>query len=344
MSGSCRYEGCTVDETRSCALERDPSTCANRAAADDAEPAQVHYLNGDAQILQTADQLGAPVLAHPVRSSAFRSSRALGLEDLNSLMGRRYVNVVGILGDPESGKTACLASLYLLVSHARLDGWSFADSRSLAAFEEIARGARDWNEGHAPEQMTVHTELADESAPGFLHLRLVRHADRRHIDLALPDIPGEWTQALVTTARSDRLDFIRSAEVIWLVLDGRTLADIEKRQGLIARVGQLAGRLNTIFAGRVPRLLIVVTHRDLYRVSDNVIDRLQAELIRRSVTNTKIVNVAPFSDDHDTVPAGFGIAELIDQTVGEASERAIFWDSTAPQEGARAYLSYRKNQ
>ncbi|WP_420482418.1 TRAFAC clade GTPase domain-containing protein [Burkholderia cepacia] len=283
------------------------------------------------------------MLDQPMRASAFPSSRTLGLQDLNGIMGTRYVNVIGILGDPESGKTACLASLYLLVSHAKLEGWSFADSRSLTAFEEIARGARDWNDGTAPEQMTVHTELADDRSPGFLHLRLVRLSDGRRVDLALPDLPGEWTQALVNTARSDRLDFLRSAEAIWVVLDGRTLADLEKRQGLIARVGQLAGRLNTMLDGISPRLMLVVTHRDLHVLNDNVVSRLKSELARRG-TKAEIVGVAPFSDDPDNVPAGFGIAELIDLTVGQPSGRPIFWESTEPTEGDRAYLSYRRDR
>lgn len=343
MSGSCRFEGCTFDETGACALERAPLTCANRAPQDAANATSADAPGYSEVASQSSDRLGAPVLVQPVRTSAFASSQSLGLDDLNALMGTRYVNVVGILGDPESGKTACLASLYLLVSHAMLEGWSFADSKSLAAFEEIARGARDWNDGKAPEQMTLHTELADDRSPGFLHLRLIRLSDGRRVDLALPDVPGEWTQALVTTARSDRLDFIKSAEAIWIVLDGRTLADIEKRQGLIARVGQLAGRLNTMLDGRVPRLLIVVTHRDLHIIGDDVSSRLQKELIRRGA-NAEIVGVAPFSDQPDNVPAGFGIAELIDMTVGKPTERPTFWQSTEPTESDRAYLSYRRDR
>ncbi|UCV07034.1 TRAFAC clade GTPase domain-containing protein [Dechloromonas denitrificans] len=299
---------------------------------------------GDDEVAsQSGDRLGAPVLDQPVRASAFPSSRTLGLKDMNALMGTRYVNVVGILGDPESGKTACLASLYLLVSHAMLEGWSFADSRSLAAFEEIVRGARDWNNGEVPEQMTVHTELADDHGPGFLHLRLVRLSDGRRVDLALPDVPGEWTQALIHTARSDRLDFMKSAESIWIVLDGRTLADIEKRHGLIARVGQLAARLNTILDGRSPRLLIVVTHHDLHVLDDNVAIRLQAELDRRG-SKAEIMKVAPFSDQPDNVPAGFGMTELINLTVGGPTERPVFWRTTEPTEGDRAYLSYRRDR
>ena len=205
MSGSCSLEGCTVDETRTCALSREPSTCSNRVLAqsvvDRPEPALAPEL-ADAPY---ADHFGAPVLSQPERASAFPSSRTLVLDDLNAMMATRYVNVVGILGDPESGKTACLASLYLLVSNSMLSGWSFADSKSLSAFEEIARGARDWNDGNTPEEMTVHTELADDHRPGFLHIRLVRKADGRRVDFALPDIPGEWTQALIMNARSDRL-------------------------------------------------------------------------------------------------------------------------------------------
>lgn len=343
MSGSCGFDGCTVDETGICALERDPSTCSNRVT-NEAADARSADTQGDGEVAsQSGDRMGAPVLDQPVRASAFPSSRTLGPEDLNAMMGTRYVNVVGILGDPESGKTACLASLYLLVSHAMLEGWSFADSRSLTAFEDIARGARDWNNGEVPEQMTVHTELADDHGPGFLHLRLVRRSDGRRVDLALPDVPGEWTQALVSTARSDRLDFMKSAEVIWIVLDGRTLADIEKRHGLIARVGQLAGRLNTMLDGGAPRLMIVVTHRDQHVLADNVANRLQTELVRRGA-KAEIVGVAPFSDDPDNVPAGFGIVELIDLTVGKPAERPTFWQSTEPTEGNRAYLSYRRGR
>lgn len=342
MSGSCSFDGCTIDETGICALARDPQSCANRVTSEGAGATSANA-GSDEIASQSGDRLGAPVLDQPVRASAFPSSRTLGLQDLNAIMGTRYVNVIGILGDPESGKTACLASLYLLVSHAMLTGWSFAESRSLAAFEEIARGARDWNDGNVPEQMTVHTELADDHRPGFLHLRLVRHSDGRRVDLALPDLPGEWTQALVNTARSDRLDFMKSAEAIWIVLDGRTLADIERRQGLIARVGQLAGRLSAMLDGHAPRLMVVVTHRDLHDLDANVADRLQAELARRGA-QFEIVGVAPFSDHPNNVPAGFGIAELIERSVGQPTARTTFWPSTEPTEGARAYLTYRRGQ
>ncbi|RYZ88753.1 MAG: hypothetical protein EOP06_10410, partial [Proteobacteria bacterium] len=167
MSAGCTYEGCTVADTGRCALERDIATCAyrigNLSESKSSETDAGFTVNGD---------VSSPVLAAPEENPSFPPSTTLGLNEIETMMCSRYVTIVGILGDPESGKTACLASLYLLVSTAMLEGWSFADSRSLMAFEEIARGARRWNEGQPPEQMTMHTEMADERQPGFLHLRL----------------------------------------------------------------------------------------------------------------------------------------------------------------------------
>ncbi len=342
MSGTCTFEGCTVDETGICALERNPSTCGNRAA-NDASSASLD--EGDHDISEVSsplgDRLGAAVLDQPTHTRPFPSSRTLGPDELNKMMGARYVSVVGILGDPESGKTACLASLYLLISHAKLEGWSFADSKSLTAFEEIARGARVWNEGSAPEQMTVHTEMADDRRPGFMHLRLVRQSDGRRVDLALPDIPGEWTQELISTARVDRLDFLKSAEAIWVVLDGRSLANLEKRNGLIVRMGQLAARLKSMLEGRKARLIAVVTHHDSHILDDQIAQRLRDEINRRGA-EAQIIGVAPFSDRPESVAAGHGLAELVNLTIGARTDRPAFWRSKETAEGDRAYLTYRR--
>lgn len=338
MSSGCNFDGCTVGETGVCALEHDPETCEHRTVllgdaggSDDDEDEEL-----------SADGIGAPVLQRPTGSASFPSSHTLGPEVISSLMASRYVTVVGILGDPDSGKTACLASIYLLVSNAMLEGWAFADSRSLMGFEDIARGARDWNAGNPPDQMTVHTEMSDDRRPGFLHLRLVRNSDGRRFDLALPDLPGEWTTKLVTSAQSDRLEFMKAAEAIWVVLDGRTLSDKERRQALISRIGQLVERLKTLFDGRPPRLLVVVTHRDHGELADAASTRLAAELDRRGV-KAKILEVAPFSENSG-VKAGFGISDLISETVSATRPIPDFWPNRQSCGGVRSFLDYRRDR
>jgi len=331
VSKACNFDGCTVAETGKCALERDPVTCDHRVSSQRAAESEI------------ATSIGAPVLGRPTDTSSFPSSRTLGPDAISRMMASRYMTVVGILGDPESGKTACLVSLYLLVSNAVLAGWKFADSKSMMAFEDIARGAREWNAGNPPQQMTGHTELADERRPGFLHLRLRRESDGRQVDLALPDLPGEWTTDLVSTSRTDRFEFMKSAEALWIVLDSRTLENRERRQGVISRVGQLAGRLKTLFEGTLPKLILVITHRDLGELSAGIAERLEAELAKRDVTAT-LVPVAPFSDDDDVAKPGFGINDLIEATVTSSISPSDFWPASAPKEGSRSYISYRRGR
>lgn len=340
MSDACAFEGCTVGETGACALENDPATCEHRLVRPPAPASVEAGVVAQPFAPEGLSNVGAPVLERPEATASFPSSRTLGPDAVSALMGSRYLTVVGIFGDPESGKTACLVSLYLLVSNAQLAGWSFADSKSLMAFEEIARGARDWDKGNPPEQMTVHTEMADDRQPGFLHLGLVRDSDGRRLDLALPDLPGEWTTELVATSRADRFEFMKAAEAIWVVLDGRALANKERRQGIISRVGQLAGRLSTLFAGSVPRLVLVVTHRDACEPSPPVITRLEAELAKRQMKAT-IVSVAPFSENDEMVRPGFGLDRLIEATAASHMPRVDVWPTSEQVGGVRSYIGYR---
>ncbi|MCF6117155.1 hypothetical protein L2449_09540 [Mesorhizobium muleiense] len=324
-----------------CALERDPATCEHRVGDTTPTVARDSAIKAEGSD-PTAPGIGSPVLERPMGTSSFPSSRTLGPDAISKMMASRYVTVIGILGDPESGKTACLASLYLLISNAELAGWKFADSKSLMAFEEIARGAREWDAGNPPEQMTVHTELSDDRRPGFLHMRLVRNSDGRRVDLALPDLPGEWTTELVGTCRTDRFEFLKAAEVIWVVLDGRALENKERRQGVISRVGQLAGRLRTLL-GELPKLLLVITHRDAGEPSAAVTARLETELAKRNVTAT-VVPVAPFSDNDKQVKPGFGLDDLITATTTSDLPPMTFWLPSDPVEGARSYIGYRRDR
>lgn len=338
MSAACTLEGCTVADTHRCALENDPATCPNRVTA-------VRLMQGVAGAQPVASEgvaFGAPVLDAPAENPAFPRSTTLGTAVIDDMMSRKYVTIVGILGYPESGKTACLASLYLLASNDRLTGWSFADSCSLMAFEEISRGARRWNGGELPDQMTVHTEMADDRQPGFLHLRLKRHADGRCVDLALPDLPGEWTKDLVTTSRTDRFEFLRTADVLWVVVDGRTLQNVELRQGVISRLGQLTGRLRAMLGEALPRMLLAITHRDQAEIPAPVLERIRAALWKHEVV-AAVVPVAPFSD-HGEFKPGFGLVDLINESVEQRNEALSFWPVTEPESHERAYLSHRRSE
>ena len=122
MSSACNFAGCTVGETGTCALERDPATCEHRVGATLQHVVGRQELSAGSPVTDGVTGIGAPVLEQPGGTSSFPPSRTLGPDAVSGMMASRYVTVVGILGDPESGKTACLVSLYLMVANARLDG------------------------------------------------------------------------------------------------------------------------------------------------------------------------------------------------------------------------------
>ena len=177
-------------------------------------------------------------------------------------MGNERCRIIGLLGVPDSGKTACLVSLYLLLSHDRIPEYSFADSRSLVALDELSRGARRW-QGGTPEQMTVHTERGDDRFPGFVHFKLRRRADGAGVNLTVPDLPGEWTNSLIDRNRTDRLSFLPSADAIWVMVNGRMLVDKEQRLGTIHRTSLIVDRIAELCDPDIPSLRLVVSRADL---------------------------------------------------------------------------------
>ena len=298
MASGCARPDCTIAETGRCLLNREPSSCPDRLAAEEAAA------------------VGLP------SKVAFPGSRACTLNVARGLMAERYLHLVGILGEPNAGKTGCLVSLYLSVGQRLLDGFSFADSRTLMGFEEISQGARRWNQGRIPEQFTDHTELPDDRTAGFLHIRLARAQQGNRVDLLCSDLPGEWTTALIERNRVDRLEFLRRADVIWLVVDGTELVAPDKRQVCVQRTKLAIERLGN-FLGGGPRLILVVTRRDRNAPDERVVQDICAEGTRRGF-ETESVTVASFSDDGE-VAAGTGIPRLIERTTAFGRDGGVVW-------------------
>ena len=224
---TCLRPECTVAETGRCLLNNDPASCPERTGPPVQTPSLIDI-----------NTIAAPPLEKPVERPRFPHSLAFGPEEIRLLTGGRYHFLAGILGSPKAGKTALLVTLYLLAANGKLEGYQIADSQTLMGIDDISRGARRWNQGQGPEEMTIHTESADERTAGFLHLRLKRLNDGKMLDLLLPDLPGEWSDSLIDHKRIDRLSFLKSADVLWLTIDGADL--IKSRQQVLHRTQLLS--------------------------------------------------------------------------------------------------------
>ena len=296
MGLKCGRADCTLAETGACLLNNDPESC----------PELVWLAQGfDGE---------SPEKEH------FPPSRACALSGARSLMRRSYTQIVGILGEPAAGKTACLVGLYLLLGRNRLKGYHFANSTTLRGFEEISRGARRWDRTHPPEELTQHTELTADRLASFLHLRLARSTGRRNpVDVLLSDLPGEWTSELVSHGRVDRLAFLRRADAIWLVMDGDKLRQPESRQLARHRMELVVARLGTFLSDTKPPAIFVVTRRDQGALEQERLATLQAAG-RQAGFESYVVEVACFADGEGDVQPGHGLSDLMGKTI-ECCER-----------------------
>ncbi len=206
-------------------------------------------------------------------------------------------------------------------SDGRMAGFEYADSKSLMALDEISRGARRWA-AEMPSQMTAHTELSDERAAGFLHLRLKVSGAETSVDFLLPDLPGEWSTGMVEESRHDRLAFLERADVIWLMVDGGRLTELSQRQSTIHRTKLYLQRLKQFFP-HLPRVILVITRADTGTVDQKTVDAILSEGTALGI-DMAVQAISSFSTN-PSVPAGTGIAELLKSSISRQTEIYAFW-------------------
>jgi hypothetical protein len=283
------------------------------------------------------------VLLEPSVSARLESSLALTQEKAGKLASARICLQIGVLGFPNSGKTAALVSLYLLISKGQLSGFQFRDSQTLMALEQISRGAR-WHDTNLPQQLTAHTEIADGRTAGFLHFRLFHEVGNRSMDILIPDIPGEWTDALVDENRTDRLQFLRGSRVIWLFIDGRALENIEQRGLLIHRMETVVKRLGTFFGlSSKPPISFVITRLDQAVPHAPSVQKLVA-YGRSHGFESSSVSLASFAQGGSEIQPGTGLSDLILSLFGRQEIRIDSWPDAPKRDGARSIMNFRRQE
>lgn len=363
MRGPCQNSSCTFNATRTCVLGNSPDACDNRPVleSEEEEDQDDGVTSDDATEIVDTDEdengsspttpatetdvsgeMGMPVLTAPDDGLvSLPASRTLGIAQVNAIMENRPACLVGIVGLAGAGKTAALVSAYLLLSNGSFDGYSYADSDTLRAFEEITRASRIWQKGNPPEHITVHTTLSNDREAGFLHLRLRRDRDDRIFDMLLPDLPGEWSRSLIDRDDKDRLEFLGSSSVIWIMVDGRQFANTGRVAHARYRAKLLIERLAELLKDSRPRLVIVPTWQDKTAFPKDEADTL-LECGMSFGFEVDVAPIASFSWDDDIEP-GRGVAELFNMSLTGGPKPPEFWPDTVPGPDDRKLASYRRN-
>jgi hypothetical protein len=348
MREACRNENCTFNATGSCVVGNPPEECQHRPLLGDGDLYEVDDESSDGVediesetivIIQSA--LGGAVLSAPDEDlPTFPPSRTLGISQANAMMEARPTCLVGIVGLAGAGKTAALVSAYLMLAKGEFDGFSYADSDTLRAFEEIARASRTWDEGDPPEQLTSHTTMSNDREAGFLHLRLRRNADEILFDMLLPDLPGEWSRALIDRRDEDRLSFLGAASVIWLMVDGRQFVDDSLVASARYRATLLIERLADLLGESRPRIIVVPTWQD-----KEPFPQEEAELLAKHGAGFQFdvitVPIASFSWSDHVLP-GHGILQLFADSLAARPDPPAFWPETNRDNDDRQLAAFRR--
>jgi len=259
VDGSCDTANCTAAATGICILSKPaPADCPHFHARGVPPPVGV--------VESEAASVGfEPEAEQPQRARTFHLGNELGSEDAVEVMRARYTHLVAVLGFSNAGKTCFLSSLYLMASAGILPSpYQFAGSLTLQAFEDRARGLRDWPKEGLPDQLVDHTSLPDKRQPSLLHLAIRETSmKRRRFDLLLTDIPGEWTDHLALRATgADSFRFLHRADGIILVVDGNRLRS-DDRHAELQRLRYVAERIaNDVQADRGTPFVVLVSKAD----------------------------------------------------------------------------------
>lgn len=327
----CKKDGCTLADTGICMFNNSPAVCPERLAS----------LNDVDKTVSSNSTIAGPVLEAPEEAGKFLSSYTIPPQKASEMWRRRDCKTIGILGIPNTGKTAFLVSLYLLISGNKLPNLRFRNSSSLMAFEEIARGARKWKEGEPPDQMTMHTEIKDERTAGFLHLKLFSSTHNRTLQLLFPDLPGEWTNTLISNNRVDRLSFLRNASTIWIMVNGQDIANANSKMNTIDRIEILIDRVAEFLGSDVPHIEIVVTHRDKSGPVREKLSTLLDEYGRKGIS-IGLSETAAFAEPGSGLEAGHGIENLILQLFNVTPSNPVeFWPASLHSQNARSFMNIR---
>jgi len=160
------------------------------------------------------------------------SGSALTLSEATELTAHDRVRLILIAGDPESGKTSLLASLFQLFLKGPFAEFKFGGSRSLLGFDRRCFLARidSGNTNHQFER-TLHG-----SEQCLLHLRVTSqnredYPKVKATDLLFSDLSGEEFRSAQDSLDACRgLRLLPNADRFVVLVDGEKIIDLKTRQ------------------------------------------------------------------------------------------------------------------
>lgn len=322
----CKNAQCQIDSDGKC-LEgfADPAECPHYSAENLEEPAAEAQSPATSDPNDIAEETEEDTDQEKLEASeeqelevALADGGPLGIDLVTKRLCSTGARRIAIIGGTGSGKTTLISSIYDLLGRGPFEGYGFAGSDTLNAYEQFCHLARASSGRTTPD--TEHTSR--RSGLSFMHLALVRISNGQKIHILFSDRSGEEYEAA-----ADKRDICRElieverADLILLLVDAEKLVDSVQRHPALAQSRTIIEAL--IDGGLIranQRLVVTLTKFDVIKDQENETEIV--DLFSNSVEKIKnrfgdhfgeIIEAKIASrPNRPTVEPGFGLNMILD--------------------------------
>lgn len=253
-----------------------------------------------------------------------RHGECLDLDECSETLRAYRSRVIAVVGPRDSGKTSLIAALYELLQMPNDQGFSFARSRTLIAFERALHDSRVVS-GRAKGTIERTGHSTKPGGVVFYHLGLHIKKDAELMDLLLADRAGEEYNSAKDEPLSVKFAEIQRADTVTLLVDAERLIDSALRHDHLSDISLvIQALLEAGLTSKRQKLLIVLTKKDMIDDSsetvrtnmETIFSKLVKKLIRLYESHfSEIISfqVAALPGIGSSLPIGFGLDKLVEE-------------------------------
>ncbi len=242
---------------------------------------------------------------------------ALTVAETYPITASEVSKTIILIGPFDSGKTTIETTIYQLFQRKPFAGLLFAGSQSLFGYEERAFYTRL----ESKKEIATTPRTSRSANEIFLHLKLYDNTTKSKTNFLFGDISGEEIYSHLGNVEtiSEKMPYLKSVNSYVFILDGKQLADKNKRNGAIDQAYTMA---RTIFDANLysasTKVQVVISKYDILKMNDDAnlettIDkRLQCivDLLKKYVDEVTVHKVAAMPEPGN-LEVGYGLEELL---------------------------------
>lgn len=243
-------------------------------------------------------------------------------EDTYAITASENSRFFVILGEPGSGKTTLITSIYqLFFSGKYIDKYVFSGSETLRAFEDRAFCLRTTSMKSQVEMRRTPVGTSE-----ILHIRIKKLLSGEFLNLLFSDFSGEDLNNVIGNINAAKEDFsiVKAADVLLVLIDGEKISKTKTKLAELHRATQLLRTyLDADLVKENAQVLVAVSKYDLLiddkgELKDDFANTIKERIINQLpniATRLEFLFIAAMPMSTDILEAGYGIDKLLDLVI-----------------------------